>query len=367
MGAAPPGRRRRREKKLMSMDEVNERFPLTKYKVWRASREQKGLPAAGGITAPASRAASISSPDAVADGQAAPPVSTTDEDKKQDAPPTELPETHAEEGVGSQDFAVRPRASIDKKTLSVDVSEANRDSVVSASTATPLTTIESQVDGTSKDHDDEDEPIQSALPDSMLDQATPGDSCAICIDSLDDEDEVRGLTCGHAFHASCLDPWLTSRRACCPLCKEDYYVPKVKPDTTENANAATVPSPPPAVHPRHFHFGGFGTAHHRHTDDPAALTAFGFATPSQRRARREARTRSRSQPIADTATGQQESAAQETPTTEQETQPGAMRRFGNLVTTPSSWLPRRQAQRSSETEAAVPTTPRQLEAGNQGA
>ncbi|KAJ8613732.1 hypothetical protein MRB53_036874 [Persea americana] len=36
-----PRPRRRREKKLMSMDEVNERFPLIKYKLWRISRETK--------------------------------------------------------------------------------------------------------------------------------------------------------------------------------------------------------------------------------------------------------------------------------------------------------------------------------------
>src|ERR1700761_5475366 len=51
--------RRRREKKLMSMEEVNERFPLTKYKTWRSTREAEGLPAAGGVTAPPSRAASL--------------------------------------------------------------------------------------------------------------------------------------------------------------------------------------------------------------------------------------------------------------------------------------------------------------------
>lgn len=48
-------------------------------------------------------------------------------------------------------------------------------------------------------------------------------SCAICLDSYESEDIVRGLICGHVFHAECVDPWLTRRRACCPICKRDYY------------------------------------------------------------------------------------------------------------------------------------------------
>ncbi|EDK46569.1 hypothetical protein LELG_04750 [Lodderomyces elongisporus NRRL YB-4239] len=47
-------------------------------------------------------------------------------------------------------------------------------------------------------------------------------SCAICLELIDSEEIVRGLICGHVFHASCLDPWLTKRRACCPMCKRDY-------------------------------------------------------------------------------------------------------------------------------------------------
>ncbi|EGE01190.1 RING finger domain-containing protein [Trichophyton equinum CBS 127.97] len=45
----PRTHRRRREKKLMSMEDVNSRFPITKYKSWRASRAEAGLPTAGGI------------------------------------------------------------------------------------------------------------------------------------------------------------------------------------------------------------------------------------------------------------------------------------------------------------------------------
>jgi predicted component of type VI protein secretion system len=71
-----------------------------------------------------------------------------------------------------------------------------------------------------------------------------GDTCAICIDTLEDDDEVRGLTCGHAFHAACIDPWLTTRRASCPLCKADYHVPKPRPPEAQApARSAAVPAP----------------------------------------------------------------------------------------------------------------------------
>lgn len=48
-------------------------------------------------------------------------------------------------------------------------------------------------------------------------------TCAICLETFEEEDIVRGLICGHVFHAECVDPWLIRRRACCAICKRDYY------------------------------------------------------------------------------------------------------------------------------------------------
>ncbi|PYH92895.1 hypothetical protein BO71DRAFT_12931 [Aspergillus ellipticus CBS 707.79] len=53
-----------------------------------------------------------------------------------------------------------------------------------------------------------------------------GKMCPICIDQFDGDDDIRELTCGHIFHASCLDPWITKRRASCPMCKMFFGAPR---------------------------------------------------------------------------------------------------------------------------------------------
>ncbi|EDK36802.2 hypothetical protein PGUG_00900 [Meyerozyma guilliermondii ATCC 6260] len=63
-------------------------------------------------------------------------------------------------------------------------------------------------------------------------------TCAICLEVLENDDIVRGLLCGHVYHAECLDPWLTKRRACCPTCKRDYFFKAESGITSGNATEA---------------------------------------------------------------------------------------------------------------------------------
>ncbi|CBX95198.1 hypothetical protein IAQ61_004027 [Plenodomus lingam] len=224
--AMPRPHRRRREKKLMTMEEVNERFPLIKYKMWKSSRETQGLPSSGGIaTAPQSRAGSLKDVEGIISAK---------EEGSSPRPDTALSmarEDHAATTTPAPKTS--PRASVDRKEGVDNAPVKQRDgeksptkTEVSETTHTP--TPNANVREREDDSDDDDDPIATAAAPEML--ADPGDTCAICIDTLEDDDDVRGLACGHAFHASCVDPWLTSRRACCPLCKADYYIPKPRPE-----------------------------------------------------------------------------------------------------------------------------------------
>ena len=223
MVAMPHGpRRRRREKKLMTMDEVNERFPLLKYKAWMTNRAEEGLPTAGGVAVPsASRAASIRNAEGTLErksGETQRPI--TPATKESIEQPGQSPESKKE---------ATPRRSTEEPAAT----ETQNRAAESEHQDTGTSLAPQKTNDTADDLDDDDQ-IQMAVPSEMM--ATPGDSCAICIDTLEDDDDVRGLTCGHAFHAGCLDPWLTSRRACCPLCKADYYVPKPRPEGEATAD-----------------------------------------------------------------------------------------------------------------------------------
>eukprot|EP00276_Gloeochaete_wittrockiana_P000603 CAMPEP_0184670594 /NCGR_PEP_ID=MMETSP0308-20130426/82849_1 /TAXON_ID=38269 /ORGANISM="Gloeochaete witrockiana, Strain SAG 46.84" /LENGTH=158 /DNA_ID=CAMNT_0027117389 /DNA_START=295 /DNA_END=771 /DNA_ORIENTATION=- len=45
-------------------------------------------------------------------------------------------------------------------------------------------------------------------------------TCSICINEYQVDEELRALPCAHRFHRNCIDPWLKGKHTC-PLCKLD--------------------------------------------------------------------------------------------------------------------------------------------------
>ena len=211
----------------MTVDEVNERFPTMKYKAWRASREAMGLSPEGGITQPFNSSESIHS--LSHQGNPGPATLAAAEIKlmpSQDSSPT----VDSKESIHVRDVEEAQNSTICPSTI-LPIDRAH--SSFETKRLSELSDDE-QTKSPHHDEDEDDDHLHTAVPEELLNSV--GDSCAICLDLIDDDSDVRGLTCGHAFHSSCLDPWLTTRRACCPLCKADYYIPKPKPELDQTAD-----------------------------------------------------------------------------------------------------------------------------------
>lgn len=49
-------------------------------------------------------------------------------------------------------------------------------------------------------------------------------TCTICSeDTLSPETIFRQLPCKHAFHKPCIDKWICTKDASCPLCRQTFY------------------------------------------------------------------------------------------------------------------------------------------------
>lgn len=103
------------------------------------------------------------------------------------------------------------------------VSQKSTDNALELNTS-PLTKVEGiEMQNMKLDEIPHATHVSSPIEETNDDLHFTSGTCAICLEILENDDDVRGLICGHVFHSECLDPWLTKRRACCPMCKRDYF------------------------------------------------------------------------------------------------------------------------------------------------
>ncbi|WVW85671.1 hypothetical protein I302_107709 [Kwoniella bestiolae CBS 10118] len=76
--------------------------------------------------------------------------------------------------------------------------------------------------------------------------------CPICLVDFEPGDDLRVLPCerGHAYHQSCIDPWLLEVSSSCPLCRKDFNAPPTSVlSNSQNSNDSSSPSPHSSTYP----------------------------------------------------------------------------------------------------------------------
>ena len=103
-------------------------------------------------------------------------------------------------------------------TLSAEEVAAVAKTAVFSSQERVLSFLRGSCGGACAGEDGEDDKL-------VVDNGT-GATCAVCIEDYESGDELRALDCGHAFHKDCIDPWLITKRACCPVCNSPSRRPR---------------------------------------------------------------------------------------------------------------------------------------------
>ena len=58
------------------------------------------------------------------------------------------------------------------------------------------------------------------------------EKCSICIQTIEDNEEIKKMPCNHLYHPLCIDTWLY-RNCHCPVCKADVLQAITQKSSTE--------------------------------------------------------------------------------------------------------------------------------------
>lgn len=179
-------------KNVMTLSQVNVKFPAINYRIWNLKKPRSERSISGVASTPVSRHAStedvtrsMSLPDRLTH-----PCNAVDDNSK------EWREKEYDLDVESlaEPRQAAPQVALPERPKNVVIAHAVDDHGIHDSAALSVSSNED------------------------------ADTCAVCLTEFDDGDDIRGLTCGHAFHVACIDSWLSTRRACCPICIADMAV-----------------------------------------------------------------------------------------------------------------------------------------------